>query len=168
VSDLGIKTPTPATWLEPDPVNAVFGGFPPAEDILEHIFEPQLSERVPKEIRQLFEVARGAMCYGYVFYPLWTLAAEQLFRVVEAAASLRCRELGAPRKVRTFEDKINFLNAQPSAGTVEINWHAVRFLRNEASHPKQQTLVPAAMALPLVQGTARALNQLFQGPCVTS
>jgi hypothetical protein len=167
VSDLGFKRLTPETWLEPDPTNGAFGGFPPAEDILGHIFEPRLSEKVPNEIRQLFEAARGAMCHGYVFYPLWTLAAEQLFRVVEGATSFRCRELGAPRKVRTFEDKIKFLNAQPDASPVEINWHAVRFLRNEASHPKQQTLVPAAMALPVVQGTARALNQLFQGPCVT-
>ena len=138
MSDLGFKRLTPETWLEPDPTNGAFGGFPPAEEILGHILEPKLSEKVPNEIRQLFEVARGAMCYGYVFYPLWTLATEQLFRVVEAATSESGR----------------------------INWHAVRFLRNEASHPEQQTLVPAAMALPVVQGTARALNQLFQGPCV--
>jgi len=32
----------------------------------------------------MYEAARASMCYGYFFYPLYTLATQQLFRVAEA------------------------------------------------------------------------------------
>ena len=48
--------------------------------------EPQLDDQVPRSIRQLFEVARGAMVYGAFYNPLYALGYEQLYRVSEAAA----------------------------------------------------------------------------------
>jgi hypothetical protein len=44
---------------------------------------------VPEPIRELFDVARGAMIYGWFFYPLFRLGEDQLHRVVEAAVVAR-------------------------------------------------------------------------------
>lgn len=50
------------------------------------------------------------MVYGYFFYPLYTLASEQLFRVAEAVVTHKCHELGAsPKKMNTFEKKVQYL-----------------------------------------------------------
>lgn len=46
------------------------------------------------EIRKLFEVAKSAIIYGYLCYPLMTLGAEQLHPISERAAKVRARELG--------------------------------------------------------------------------
>lgn len=136
-------------------------GLADAQYLLAHVLSPQLSERVPTDIAKLFEVARGAMCYAYFFYPLWTLAAEQLFRVAEAAVSLRCKGLGAGRGVSTFERKIRFLQDRLPLSSPPVDWNAIRFLRNEASHPQQQTIISPGMAVPLVEAVALALNHLF-------
>jgi hypothetical protein len=36
-----------------------------------------LDETVPEDIRDLFEVAQGVLCYGIFFYPLYSLGAQQ-------------------------------------------------------------------------------------------
>jgi hypothetical protein len=107
MSKFGFKKITPSNWLDPDKVLRGFvkmsstGAQPlTADDYLRHILSPELIESVPKDVRALFEVARGAMIYGYFFYPLFTLAAEQLFRVSEAAVSHKCKALGAPKSKR--------------------------------------------------------------------
>jgi hypothetical protein len=61
-----------------------------SEEWAQRILEPHLSLAVPPEIQRLFEVAQGAILYGYFFYPLYTLALEQVFRVVETAVSDKC------------------------------------------------------------------------------
>ena len=47
---------------------------------------------------------RGAMVYGYFLYPLYVLGAEQLFRVAEAAVTLKCEQMGAKT------DRMRFVN----------------------------------------------------------
>ena len=55
------------------------------EDWAAIILEPELTPAVPEEVRNLFEVAQGVLCYGCFFYPLYTLGSEQFYRVLEAA-----------------------------------------------------------------------------------
>ena len=101
MSDLGFRRPARETWLEPDPIMSGFftvgvdGTITPitGDRLLERICAPQLADAVPVDVQRLFETARGAMCYGYFFYPLFTLAAHQMFRVVEAAITARCKAL---------------------------------------------------------------------------
>ena len=100
-----------------------------------------MAEAVPAEIHDLFAVARGAMLYGYFFYPLYTLAAEQLYRVVEAAVSYKYELAGGPKKMSrpktgkttkpTFEDKIDWLfNTGMLVDTSEIQrQQAVQWLK---------------------------------------
>ncbi len=92
-STYGFKTITLENWDQPDKVSvkmaplsrSAFAEESKGNPFLEYILRPHLKEDVPYEIRRLFEVARGAMVYSYFFYPLFTIALEQLFRVGEAA-----------------------------------------------------------------------------------
>lgn len=124
---LGFKQLTSDNWLEPEPlldrlVHLSSDGHVrhiSREEWAQRILLPQLVETVPAEIQDLFEVARGAMMYGYFFYPLYTLATEQLYRVVEAAVSYKYELAGGPKqllnsqtkktKFPVFVDKIDWL-----------------------------------------------------------
>ena len=86
--DLRFKRLTVNNWLEPDRVMSYFiqtsretGETQPmtGEDWLEEILEPRLSEEVPVQIHALFEAARGALVYGYLFYPLLHLGFRATF-----------------------------------------------------------------------------------------
>ncbi len=50
-------------------------------DWVKKILRPALSKKTPKDVAYLFEVARGSMCYGFYFYPLFSMASEQLHDV---------------------------------------------------------------------------------------
>src|SRR5687767_7625635 len=108
-----IKKITPENWLERDGIqfaaieytslNDSYGSLMDGKDWIHNFTQPELSENVPGNVHSLFEVARGALCYGYFFYPLYTLGFEQLFRVGEAAISTRFVQLGGDStKVKNF------------------------------------------------------------------
>ena len=106
------KTLTSENWLVADPASTIFskvshtdGTATPmsGQEWLSLFLDPTLSKPVPDNVRALFEVARGSLAYGYFFYPLYTLACEQLFRVAEAAVSEKCRMLGAPKKTNSIQ-----------------------------------------------------------------
>ena len=117
---------------------------------------------VPIQIHALYEVVRGAIIYGYLFYPLYTLGIEQLFRVAEAAVKEKCKEIGAPKSIRTFEKRIDYLvNENVIPQEVKPTWDAVRKLRNFASHPEGQNLHPPGMVVGLLERTVNSINSLF-------
>ena len=105
MSDLRIKQLSVRNWLEPDAAVKFFVGASAdgcthelvGADWLEEVLDPKVEQQVPQEIRELFEVARGAMAYAYFFYPLYTLALEQLLRVADAAVLHRCRSTTHPQ-----------------------------------------------------------------------
>ncbi len=132
-------------------------------DYLNLILKAKLFESVPTEVKALFEVARGAMVYGYFFYPLYTLAAEQLFRVVESAIVHRCKVLGAPRSRNTFKKKIEWLIDQGNIPKSELNrWEAIRELRNAASHPDRQSILTPGNAIWFLEGIAEQINSIYK------
>lgn len=132
-------------------------------DYLNDIMAPHLIGTVPKEIKILFEVARGTMAYGYFYYPLFAIGLEQLFRVTEAAVSHKCKALGASPKIKTFAEKINWLVERGIISNNEKNfWHASRVLRNIASHPDRQMLVPPGMCISLLKKMALQINSIFR------
>ena len=63
------------------------------EDWARAFLNVELKEHVPEPVSDLFAIARGALLYGWFFYPLFRLGEEQLYRVVEAAAKERYRQL---------------------------------------------------------------------------
>ena len=172
MSGLGFKALSAENWLEPESFLSAIKTMSPTdgtiieisrEQWLNRFLRPQLNGPVPFEIRKLFEVARGAATYGYFFWPLYTLAGQQLYRVAEAAVSAKCKSQGASRrKTKTFEDKISFLldrNVIPQDAW--IWWDSIRQLRNHTSHPKSQTIVMPHDTLYDLSSVAQHINDLF-------
>ncbi len=138
-------------WLKPDPLmNALQGfshlpeGFEPkhAERWINEILEVSIDEHLPTEIQEMFAVARGTAIYGLFFYPLFTVADEQMDRLAETAISLRCIAAGAPLNLRKMSAKINWLakNGILLKKDREM-WDTKRELRNSASHSCGQKIL---------------------------
>lgn len=110
----------------------------------------------------LFEGTRGAMAYGYFFYPLYTLAMDQLFRVAEAAVEHKCSALRAPKSTKIFKKRINWLvNKSIIPQSESGQWEAVRKLRNIASHPERQSIYPINITIDILEHVAFLINSLF-------
>jgi hypothetical protein len=115
------------------------------------------------------EVARGAIIYGWFFYPLGTLGTEQCWRVLEAGVRRRCQEVGIQTK-RTgrdgrerdtrFSDNIEALSARKLI-TEQYRWNAIRELRNSTSHPSRQMILDPGQAQGVLEMTVSFLNELF-------
>jgi hypothetical protein len=109
--------------------------------LAETILSESLSTHVPEDVRNLFEVAQGVMCYGRYFYPLYTLGTEQFYRVHEAALAHKCQSEVAPPTVMQFRSMLDWLLSRGFLTDSQFaQWNAVREPRNEASHAKQQTI----------------------------
>lgn len=173
------KKLTVDNWLEVDPDGSSFFSINHEEGTIsrtsgEHwlaeFLRPQLSESVPDEIRDLFEIARCSMPYGHFFYPLFTLAGEQLYRVGELAIRMKYIQLGGPelttknRKV-TLLGRLKWLRTNGHISTWDWeDWDFVRKGRNHFSHPESATKVPPASVAGLVDSMARKINKLFVLP----
>jgi len=165
----GMKKLALHNWREPD----VPKYFPQlTEDVwVPAVMEPKLTSAVPEEIARLFEIARGSILYGWLFYPLLTLAKEQLYRVQEAAVRARSKQAGvATERVKKNGDCVprNFgelITELVSAGIIPADaivfWENARQLRNQVSHPERPTIMPPGAALGGIQVAANRINQLF-------
>jgi hypothetical protein len=166
----GFKQITPDNWLTPDLTKT----FPllTAEVWVPELLKPQLDEKVPKDIRSLFECARAMYIYGYLFYPMITMANEQLHRVAEAAAAAKCKALGPPAQKPgkpakkpqhlMFWDSIQRL---VTAGIIsamdEPWWQRTRTRRNAGSHPDSQAIhAPGVLLGSFIEATDH-INKLF-------
>ena len=178
MAEFGFKQLTLDNWLEPDlrlsalshyPLHSLRDGSnrPATCDMWARAFlAVDLGEHVPLEVRRLFAVARGALLYGCFFYPHYTLGAEQLLRVAEAAVGHKCRQLGVPEakleKMR-FQQRVAHLVAD---GVIPLaaqeQWEICRELRNMASHPADQASLPPGIAIGGLRTTAADIDRLFK------
>jgi len=167
----GFKQLTVDNWLEGDNILTVFATLLPdgrietitAKEWARRILEPQLDETVPSEIQRLFEVARGTMLYGFLFYPIYTLAIEQVSRVAETAVSHKCQTMGSPKKVETFNQRIDWLiQTGIISNEAAAKWHTIRGFRNDSSHPKDQTIFAPSNAIGILQFITEQINSLFR------
>src|SRR5258708_6154164 len=97
------KSITAANWDDADEQSLLWMQMTsvaktPAEWV-SYFLRPVPSDAVPDNVAALLDVARGAMIYGLLFYPLVTLGSEQCYRVLESAIRLRCEQLGLPTKL---------------------------------------------------------------------
>ncbi len=170
VEAFGFKRLTVENWLLPDKAisNLVWCTAPSftqsvtPQSLASQVLAVQLTDHAPLEVRKLFEVAKGSLCYGAFFYPLYTLGAEQLFRVLDTALDARCRLAGCQKPKMTFADRIEWaakrgLFDKSTAG----RWQAARELRNQASHAERQSIYTPGMALEILHYTAGCINELF-------
>lgn len=166
---LGFKRITVANWQDRDmPIG--FSALTP-DSWVEHNMDPQLGPNVPADIAALFEVARGAIVYGWFFYPLITLAVEQCSRVLEAGVKACCVEHGIPTQrldksgspiATTYSQNIAMLIKSEVIPASDADlWNVARDLRNLFSHPERQMIFPPGVTLGMLQTTADRLNELF-------
>lgn len=141
------------------------------EDWVAVCSRPQLNSSVPEQIAALFEVARGSIIYSWFYYPLMTLGAEQLQRVLEAAArerlaSLTRADIGIdqPRNSKAiFSEVIAELKGLGVITPEQFErWDITRTLRNLASHPKDQMILPPGTTLGALHTAAELINDLFR------
>lgn len=163
MSELGFKTLTQQNFLERDPtLQAFFAGLTQT-DLMDDVFGARLSARVPDDVKALFEGARGAMCYGFYFYPLFMLGADQLCRVAETAVRHRVKQLAGPSDIR-FSDGIKFLVERGAIPEGQSGaWDAVRRLRNETSHPRFQQQIPPGVGVGMLHRVNELIDALFAG-----
>jgi hypothetical protein len=169
-TELGFKQLDVDNWLQPDPIGHMFvsvdekGKSHPTtgEEWIREILFPKLDEKVPIEVKRLFEAARGAMAYGYFFYPLFTLSIEQLYRVVEASVAQKWKSKNMPKNKKTLNEKINWLmENNVISQDVGIQLHIIRKVRNSSSHPKDQTIISPGPAVNLLVMICTFINTLF-------
>jgi hypothetical protein len=173
----GLKKITLQNWQTPD-IPRTFNIT--GERWVQRLLEPELNPNVPEEVEQLFEIARGSMIYGWYYYALATLAAEQLYRVCELAATLCCKQAGisllvVPKPAKNNKQHkpqkprqkrfVEIINDLVKAGIIPkadaVRWHATRQLRNIHSHPKSRTIDTPGNNATKVRLACDRINQLF-------
>jgi hypothetical protein len=120
------------------------------------------------------------MIYGWFFYPLITLAAEQCSRVIEAGVKAYCVGHGIPtqkfnknghllrtkdgRPIETsYSGNIRELVKSQVIPACEAGlWNAAREFRNISSHPERQMIFTPGIALGMLKATSDRLNELFR------
>lgn len=163
--ELGFKKISKDNWRNPDPIWGLYlrSEGDPIQAWVEDFLSVQLEKSVPLEIRQMFEVARSAFVYGLMCYPLVTLGAEQMCRVADAAVVLKCRLLKLPKS-----DFAKRLDRLLENGVIKPedkdHWDYLRFMRNQGSHPKIQTILTPVMCLDVMKKVADLVNDLFPAP----
>lgn len=134
----------------------------PSEAWVYDLIRTELDPGVPLSIRKLFEIARGTLVYSLMFYPLLTVGTEQMFRVCDAALSAKCKAMSAPSKLKHFSEKIKWLGERlVISPEQQIRWNAIRHLRNLASHPTDQTILPPGEALNVLDIAVELITSLF-------
>jgi hypothetical protein len=169
LNEVGYKCLSLENWLTVDPAWAgvVMSSSlsDPSQAWVHDLLQTKLDPAVPVSIRRLFETARGTLVYSLMFYPLLTLGIEQMLRVFEASVSERCNSMTAPGKIKRFADKIEWLVERTVIPPEQQSrWNAIRHLRNEASHPKDQSILPPGEALTILDIAIELINPLFAGP----
>jgi hypothetical protein len=178
---IGIKKITKDNWLEVDPIIAsgVFVRLSltdgsvqaiTANDWTERLLASQIDPVVPEEIREAFQVARGAMLYGAFFYPLFTLGLEQVLRLTEAAARAKASAVGismsnAKRGYRDYRSILDELLAKKALTKDEHDrWSRMRQMRNLTTHAERQMVLPPGHALGMLNSITEMINGLFEQP----
>lgn len=113
-------------------------------------------------VQRLFGVAQGALLYSWLFYPLFRLGEEQLYRVVESAARVRYQELsGSETKLRFVEVIAGLVESGVIPAKDEPRWQGLRELRNRSAHPEDQVVMPPGAVLVTLKAPGHDINRIF-------
>jgi hypothetical protein len=164
----GFKGLTTENWLERDGAARRFlrlgdGSVASitAKQWAENFMGPALERAVSPEIRELFEKARAAFCYGFFFSPLYILGGEQLGQALDTALQQRCAALKAPRK-RTLAAKIAWLQARGVIkGERTKDWEAARALHAIVARPDKEDASAPPSAARYLKIAAVLINELY-------
>jgi hypothetical protein len=166
-----MKQLTVANWNEADSASTVFSvadrGVPrkvTGDDVARVLLNRRLARNVPPEVRELFNAAVGIGVYGWFYYPLFAISADQLRRVADRAAQLRVEELGGPFG-RPFAERLKWLERQGALSEDQhYGWTQTRLRRNEGSHPaKFQRLEMPIQLMSVIVLIADRIEALWEG-----
>jgi hypothetical protein len=131
------------------------------DEAVDELLAVNLDHRVPSDVRQMFEVMKGAVAYGYFYRPLTTFAASQVYAIEDAALHHRCVQSGI-KPPKTFHKRIDVLLRAGIIPPYEADiWHAKRKLRNSVAHRTHQWLMWPGMDFGMVELSALDINRLF-------
>jgi len=137
-----------------------------AQDWTEWLLAVRSSSAVPTAVRDQIAIARGAMIYGSLFYPLFTLGLEQLFRVTESAARAKAVELGMSND-RPYHAILTDLHAAGALTDDEFQeWTHARRFRNVTTHAEQAMILAPGAALGMFATIVASINRLFASEVV--
>jgi len=166
----GQKDITAENLSEPDPRIQYF--VKSAETWVKRCQVIPLGPEVPTDVTDLLEVARGAIIYGWFYYPLMTLGVEQCFRCLETAARIRAKQLGIqierpdPKRGVIPEGFAHLVRQLHRGGAIRSDdlprWDAGRDMRNYVSHPEQQMIVMPGEVVGLLDNTIELVVRLFR------
>lgn len=170
MEEKGERRLSPEQWLQPDPsipfikFSPIDGSAQPMtpEDWVPVWRDSTLYEPVPTDIINRFEQARACIAYACFFYPLYGLGIGQLLRVADAALLVRCGQLDAPKEVKTFEKRIDWLaSVHAVSGFEPTYWHRLRLFRNEETHEARPTIVTPGAAQNFLRMISDEIQRLF-------
>jgi len=103
------------------------------------------------------------VAYGLFFYPLLTLGAEQLYRILETAAISRRRDLSGEKKRGNFKGTVAWLIKRKVISADHSNqWRSFIELRHAASHPAAQTIMPPGWVMGLLGTIVELINEIYE------
>lgn len=135
----------------------------PNEQWVAWILEIELADSVPDQIAEMLERVKAVAAYATCYYPLFAVAADELFRVQDAALCVACQRLEAPKsKTGTYEKRIAWavghgLIAPDNAP----RWQAARQLRNYGAHRTKPGLIGPNDLLGSLRTASRFIGSLF-------
>jgi hypothetical protein len=169
------KALTRENWSAPDETSQIFVELNigsgekrqlTGDRLVEVFLGAELDDTVPQDIRDMWEVARGVLAYGWFFYPLYALGEDQLHRVADAAVLARYQQLDGPRDRRgqwpSLYARLEWLVQQGQFDEpLRRQWDAIRELRNYGSHATYARISMPLDAMRTLELLAREINGLF-------
>lgn len=161
---MGFKRITPENFMLAD-LSRAFGLETHAQWIA-WFNEVALQASVPEPVRRLFELARGSMIYGWLYYPLLTVGFDQCGRCVEAgvrhaAVPLLGCEPPQQQKIKYRALIERMVKHGHILESDEPQWMSGLQLRNAAAHLTTPAIGSPGDARAALCITARQLNALF-------
>lgn len=135
----------------------------PMEEYSTAIDSIRLNDRVPLEIRRIFEIAKSTAKYGFYYYPLYIVAKERSNMALEAALSMKCAANNAPPGVERFARTIEWLFSQGHI-TLEQNtiFSEIKETRNDFLHSAVQMQIPPGWSISWLEHIASSIDSLFK------
>lgn len=174
-SKISVKVVNEKNYFMADPVSATFyffdvnSGQPVKNNervFIDYISNVKLDPFISSDILDMWEIAKALFCYGYLYYPFFSLALEQALKTLEVAITFKFDVLGGSEIVKNnrpvgLEKKINFIYSKGkiSDGEKEV-LHSLRMMRNMSFHPKYQQIT-GPYFIDVIKRIADIINRIW-------